>query len=44
VNGKVLGYFLAYSLVSDENLKRFRKFTKLFTRHPESPQPSMELR
>jgi glycosyltransferase involved in cell wall biosynthesis len=44
VNGKVLGYFLAYSLVSDENLKRLRKLTKLFTRRAESPQPSVELR
>jgi glycosyltransferase involved in cell wall biosynthesis len=44
VNGKVFGYFLAYSLVSDENLKRLRQFTKVFTRRTESPQPSMELR
>jgi glycosyltransferase involved in cell wall biosynthesis len=44
VNGKVLGYFLAYSFVSDENLKRLRRLTKVFSRGAQSPQPSMELR
>ena len=44
MNGRVLGYFLAYSFVSDENLKRLREHKKVFTRRPESPQPSLESR
>ena len=43
MNLKVLGYFVAYTLVSDENLKRLRRFTKVFSRTASS-QPSMELR
>jgi len=44
MNGRVLGYFLAYSFISDENLKRLRELKKVFTRRPESPQPSLESR
>ena len=42
MNGRVLGYFLAYSFVSDENLKRLRRIRKVFTRRNESPRPSLE--
>jgi glycosyltransferase involved in cell wall biosynthesis len=41
---KVLSYFLAYSCISDGNLKRLRKLTRAFVRRTESLQPSMEPR